>query len=215
MLDSLLINNSRIGLIGYGSLGRQIKSFLCSKFNNLTFVIFDDFCSDKEDTILNFNDYKNNIDYIDYFYIGLGYKNLANKEDILNFIPSEKLPTFFHDKSIISPISEIGCGSFIYPGAIIDQNTSTGRACLFNLGVVVSHDSSIGDATFIGPNATICGNVSIGNRCFIGAGSVISNGIKVGDDVIIGAGSVITKNIESKSQIIGNPSKKVQKLNLL
>ena len=41
------------------------------------------------------------------------------------------------------------------------------------------------------------------------------NEIDFGDDVIIGVGSVITQNIESKSHIIGNPSKKVQKLNLV
>ena len=51
---------------------------------------------------------------------------------------------------------------------------------------------------------------------YVGTGALIKNGtkenpIKIGDGAIIGMGAVVTKNVKSKSVVVGNPAKEIDK----
>ncbi len=101
----------------------------------------------------------------------------------------------------------IGIGSLIAPGAIIQNTVSIGKHVIINTSASIDHDCEIGDYCHIAPNTTLCGAAKIGAGTIIGAGSVILPGIEVGENCIIGAGSVVTRNIPSGSKAYGNPAK--------
>ena len=133
--------------------------------------------------------------------IAIGYKDLAKRWDIyqkLN-IDGYKIISLIHPQALISPTSNIGRGSIIMMGAIVDCFTEIKELSVLWNGSVVSHNSIIGENSFISPNATICGCTEIGRNTFIGAGSIITDHKKVPERSFIKAGSVI--NIQQNAII--------------
>ena len=90
---------------------------------------------------------------------------------------------------------------------------------------------SLGDDVLIGPNVQIltvnhpvspegrltkislAQDISINNNVWIGAGAIILPGVDIGEGSVVGAGSVVTKDIDAFSLYVGNPAKKIRKLN--
>ena len=114
--------------------------------------------------------------------------------------------TVVSDSAIICNY-DIGEGSQILHGAVIQIDTKIGRHCIVNTAASIDHDCILEDFTFVGPNATLCGGVEIGEGSFIGAGAVILPYIKIGKNCMIGAGSIVTKNIADNLTAYGNPAK--------
>lgn len=229
-MQNEISTNPKIGIIGYGSLGIQVHEFLKEKYqnSNLSIIVFDDIIfqnTTKEDEIkhlnisevLPFNDYKKGDFAILDFYIGLGYKHLDKRKEIVEELINlqRNVPKFIHHTAYINPTAEIGFGTYIYPKSNIDQKVKIGKACIINNSVTVSHESTIGDACFLAPMSCLCGCVEIANCVFIGANTTIANNINIGNHVKIGIGSVITKNIISDKMVIGYPAKNITNLNLI
>ena len=117
--------------------------------------------------------------------------------------------TVIAQSSCIDISVNIGEGSQLLHGVIIQSDTHIGRHTIVNTGATIDHDCSVGDFCHIAPNATLCGNVSVGEGTLIGAGSVIIPGIKIGKWCTIGAGAVVLKDVSDHSMILGNPGRKI------
>ncbi len=115
--------------------------------------------------------------------------------------------------SLISPESNIGNGSMVLQGVVIQTGTQIGEHVIVNTSASVDHDCIIGDFSHIAPNATLCGNVTVGEGTLVGAGSVIVPGIVIGRWSIIGAGSVVVRNVPDFTMVAGNPARIVKPLN--
>lgn len=79
--------------------------------------------------------------------------------------------------------------------------------------VHIAHNVRIRKNTMVVAGTVVCGSVDIGENCFIGANSVIRQHLKIGNNVTIGMGSVVTKDIPDGETWVGNPAKKLEKLN--
>lgn len=112
-----------------------------------------------------------------------------------------------HPSTIIDNMVEIGVGSVIMAGVVINSDTKIGRHCIINTSASVDHDCAIGDFVHVAPNATLCGGISIGEGTLVGAGAVILPNIEVGNWVKIGGGSVITRNVADGQTVVGNPAR--------
>ena len=64
----------------------------------------------------------------------------------------------------------IGEGTVIMAGAIIQPHVKIGRHVIINTGATVDHDCIIEDYAHIAPGAHLCGNVRIGEGALIGVG---------------------------------------------
>ncbi len=88
----------------------------------------------------------------------------------------------------ISPLSDIGSGSFIGNGSFIKGKSKIGKNCMIT-GMSRISDSDIGDNTSVLSavilNSTIGENVSVGPFAYIRPGSYIADRVKVGDFVEI------------------------------
>lgn len=204
----------QLAFIGFGELGRQLVWLLSEEQRLEEFTYFDDVLYEKSiENAFPFSDWPKNKSSDFDFIIGLGYKHLLLKEEIVNKLVSSvySLPSLIHPTAFVNSNSEIGHGVYVYPMCNIDLGVKIGQGTLLNNSVVVSHDSHIGNCCYLSPGVIVSGNVSIGNATFIGSGSIISNGVKIGSNVQIGIGSVITGDVPDNTTVIGNPQRFVSR----
>ena len=196
----------KLAVIGNGDLSKQLMALLNLSIP-CSIVYFDDYHEIDNQSQFPFVHWKDD-SFFDYnFIIGLGYKNLSFKNELISELINLKrvLVSVYHPSSFIDRSAKIGNAVFVYPMCNIDRNVILNDGVLLNNSTVISHDSIIGRCTYVSPGVTISGRVKIGENCFIGSGSTIANDVVLGDNVIVGIGSVVTKNVPDNSSVIGSP----------
>ena len=170
----------------------------------------------------------------------LGYKIIGKEEDIPNLIKKNNLaggiiargdnwvrskiyekikslePKFKfvktkHPNTQIAKNVQIGNGTAIMAGAIINSNSSVGDNCILNTNSSLDHDGFMDDFSSLAPNATTGGNVKIGKFSAILLGASIIHKITIKEQTIVGAGSVVLKDIPAFSIVFGVPAKVIKK----
>lgn len=112
-----------------------------------------------------------------------------------------------HPQAILSAHYQIGEGSVLMAGVILNSDVTIGKHCILNTGCIIEHDCHIADFVHVSPGVSLAGNVSIGEGTHVGIGASVIQGIKIGKWVTIGAGSVIIKDIPDYAVVVGNPGK--------
>ena len=115
--------------------------------------------------------------------------------------------TAIHPAATVAASSNIGAGSVIVAGAIINPACQLGRHCIVNTGATVDHECRLGDGVHIGPGAHLGGRVEIGDGTWIGIGAVIRDRIQIGSESMIGAGAVVVKDIPARIIAFGVPAR--------
>ena len=118
------------------------------------------------------------------------------------------VPTLIHPSAVIGACVEIGLGTAVMAGAVINPCSKLGKGVILNTCSSVDHDCIIGDYCHIAVGVHIAGTVNIGDNVCVGAGAVIKNNVKVCADCVIGAGAVVVKDITEQGTYIGVPAKK-------
>ena len=113
------------------------------------------------------------------------------------------LPVILSPKSYVSKHAQIGEGSIIMHGAIVNANAKIGINCIINNKSLIEHDVVIGDHCHISTGAIVNGEVSVGSESFIGSGAVTKQSISIDNNCVIGAGAVIKTDVEL-NQVIKN-----------
>jgi sugar O-acyltransferase (sialic acid O-acetyltransferase NeuD family) len=108
------------------------------------------------------------------------------------------MATVISPNAYVSPYAQIGEGSIIMHGVIINSSAKIGNNCIINSRSLIEHGSIVGDNTHISTGVIVNGDVTIGANCFIGSGSIVKESISIGSDCLIGMGQIIRKNIEKK-----------------
>jgi len=111
------------------------------------------------------------------------------------------LPVIVSPHAYVSKHSQIGEGSIIMHGVIINANAKIGNNCIINNRALIEHDAVIGDHCHIATGAIINGEVSVGNETFIGSGALTRQAISIGGNCVIGAGEVLKNDIESNKVV--------------
>lgn len=118
--------------------------------------------------------------------------------------------TLVHPLSSVGWGAELGEGTVVMAGAVINADAKVGKHCIINSGAVVEHDNLIGNYSHISPNAALAGTVCIGERVHVGIGSSIKNNLTIADDVIIGAGAVVVEDIVEHGTYVGVPAYRIK-----
>ena len=111
------------------------------------------------------------------------------------------MPVIVSPHAYVSKYAQIGEGSIIMHGAIVNTNAKIGKNCIINNKSLIEHDAVIGDHCHIATGAIINGEVSVGNETFIGSGAVTKQAISIGKNCVIGAGVVLKNDIESNKVV--------------
>ncbi len=117
------------------------------------------------------------------------------------------MATLIHPQAVMGQEVEIGAGSVVMAGVVINSSSKIGKGCILNTSCSLDHDNIIEDYVHISPGAHLAGTVRIGRRSWLGIGSIVSNNIAICGDCVIGAGAVVVKDICETGIYIGNPAK--------
>lgn len=121
-----------------------------------------------------------------------------------------KPPLLIHPSATIGSEVDIGIGSVIMAGVVINSASKIGKGCIINTAATVDHDNKIADYVHISPGVHLAGMVEIGNKTWIGIGSVVSNNLTITGNCKIGAGAVVVKDITEPGTYVGVPARSIR-----
>ena len=209
-------NEIKIGLIGFGSVGKQLYNTLLENnyLNENIYIFADDIIVNDSERKYKFEDFKLDVFKDLYFIPTLGYLSKNLKYEILRYLNENNynLFTFIHPSAFVSKNAKIGKGVIIYPLCNIDQGVVVEDGTIILNSSIIAHDTHIGKCTYIAPGACLSGFINVGELSFIGTAVTIANNVVVGRNSTIAIGTCLTKDIEPDSFVIGNPFKHKEKI---
>jgi sugar O-acyltransferase (sialic acid O-acetyltransferase NeuD family) len=119
------------------------------------------------------------------------------------------LPALIHPTAVIGEQVNVGSGTVVMAGVVINCCTRIGKACIINTGSTIDHDNVIGDFTHISPGVHLAGTVKVGKGTWIGIGSTVSNNVTITSDCKFGAGAVVVKDISEPGVYAGVPVRRI------
>ena len=116
-------------------------------------------------------------------------------------------PITRHPSAQIGSRVELGPGTLIVAGAIVNVDSQIGSNVILNTGSTIDHDCMIGDHAHISPGVHLSGGVTVGELAHVGIGAVVLPGLSIGKGSVIGGGAVVTKDVPEGVVVAGNPAK--------
>ena len=115
-----------------------------------------------------------------------------------------------HPAAVGAETAELGQGTVIFAGAVVQADARVGRAVIINTAATVDHDCIIGNGVHLSPGVHLGGEVKLGDYCWLGVGAVTVNQVTVGQDVTVGAGSCVIGDLPDEVTAVGVPARPVQ-----
>ena len=121
-----------------------------------------------------------------------------------------KFVKVIHLSSAIANDAQIGIGTQIMAGAVVQAGCRIGDNSIINTKASVDHDCMISSHVHIAPGATLCGEVEVEECVHIGTGATVIQGIRIGKNSMIAAGAVVTQDVTSGATVMGVPAREVR-----
>jgi len=116
-------------------------------------------------------------------------------------------PVIVHPFSWQAPDIEIGEGSVLFAGSVVQPGARIGRHCIVNTSASVDHDCCLGDYVQVSPGGHLAGAVTLAEGVMIGTGACMIPGVHVGAWTTVGAGAVVAKDLPPEVTAIGVPAR--------
>ena len=204
MKDKLLI----IGASGHGKVVADI-ALKMNKWQSISFL--DDDESVKESmglaVIGKSTDALAYMEGSDIF-IGIGCNVIREKIQERLETVGASIPILVHPNAVIGEQVELGAGTAVMAGVVINCCTKLGKGCIINTGATVDHDNVIEDYVHISPGVNIAGTVKVGKGSWLGIGSKVINNVNIISGCKVGAGAVVVRDITEMGTYVGVPVRK-------
>jgi sugar O-acyltransferase (sialic acid O-acetyltransferase NeuD family) len=115
-----------------------------------------------------------------------------------------------HPRAVVAHDVQIGRGSIVMAGAVINPGVTLGANVIVNTLAGVDHDCRIGDSVHICPGAQLAGTVTVGHLTWVGIGATIIDHVTIAQEVIVGAGSVVIDNVQPNVVVAGAPARVIR-----
>lgn len=114
--------------------------------------------------------------------------------------------TIIHPTAYLAEGVEIGQGTIVMAGAIIQPDSIIGSHVIINTGASIDHDGVVGDFVHVAPGVRLAGNVRVETGALLGIGCCALPGRTVGAWSTIGAGAVVARNVPPRITAFGVPA---------
>lgn len=143
------------------------------------------------------------------FFVAIGSN--ATREKIQEKLIAEGLNivNLIHPSAVIGTEVEIGIGTVVMAGVVINSTSRIGKGCIINTSSSLDHDNVIKDYVHISPGVNMAGTVKVCKGSWIGIGSVISNNVNICSGCKVGAGAVVVKDITEPGTYVGVPVRRL------
>lgn len=112
-----------------------------------------------------------------------------------------KMPDIVSPRAYVSRHANLGQGTIIMHGAIVNAGASVAKNCIINSHALVEHDVVIEDHCHVSTGAAINGGVHVGAGTFIGSGSTVRESITLGEGCLIGMGQQVLTDCEAGTRM--------------
>ncbi|MBX4270567.1 NeuD/PglB/VioB family sugar acetyltransferase [Clostridium estertheticum] len=182
-------------IIGAGGHGRVVAETaeLEGRWDNIRFL------DDRTDVdmvlghkiIGKMDEYERNSKKYEYAIVCIGdnEKRLKLIKEILKV--GYKVPVIIHPKAFVSKYSDVGYGSVILAGVVINTGARIGMGCIININSSVDHDCEVYDGVHICSGSVVRSMCKVGGLSYIGAGSVVKSGVVLQERFVLQDGTVI------------------------
>lgn len=137
--------------------------------------------------------------------IGNNHIRLAKTRELIAV--GAPLATIVHPHAMVSPRAQIGAGSVVFAGGVIQIDSRLGAACIINTNANLDHDCSVEDGVHICPGVSVAGLVCVGEASWIGIGASIKQQIKIGAGVTVGTSAAVVHHIPDGQTVVGVPAR--------
>jgi sugar O-acyltransferase (sialic acid O-acetyltransferase NeuD family) len=114
--------------------------------------------------------------------------------------------TAVHPHAFVDPTVQLGPGSVVFAGAVVQADAVLGRHVIINTGASVDHDCQLGDCVHVAPGARLAGEVKVGPSSLLGIGSAVVPCRRIGARTIVGAGATVVQDLPSDVTAVGVPA---------
>jgi len=116
--------------------------------------------------------------------------------------------TAVHPSVVVLPEVEIGKGTVIFPGSVVEVGARIGEHVILNTMSSAAHHCSIGDYVHL-VKANVSSHCVVEEGVFMGIQSTLTPGISVGAWATIGAGSVVLHDVAPNETVVGTPARPI------
>lgn len=134
-----------------------------------------------------------------------GRRSVADR--MKSICPDLSFATLVHPSAWVAQRVELGEGSLVFAGCLINVDVRIGRHASINLGSSISHDCVLGDYVSLGPGVRLSGGVCLDSGVEAGVGATCRPGVRVDAGAVIGAGAVVVSDLPPGCTAVGVPAR--------
>jgi UDP-perosamine 4-acetyltransferase len=139
--------------------------------------------------------------------VGIGARG-PRRRSLFEWVRDQGFPTpaVVHRDATVDPSVEIGDGTQVMAGAVVQPGTRIEENVIINTNASVDHDCVIQSHAHVAPGCTLAGSVAVGASSFVGAGATVIDGRTIGAHCTVGAGAVVIQDVASEQTVVGVPA---------